>query len=114
VGLHIVPKCWGKAQGGTDDINNLVTACRACNTNKGTSKFDDVDHAKHWLDLYKKHCADAYYQTYVVRKETGKWNVKRKLDAVWEKFIKEGGRGTRYKRNIKQISPADAMLHPGL
>ena len=112
---HIVPKCWGNAQGGTDDRDNLVTACRACNANKGTAKFDNVHHAKHWLSLYKKHCADAYYQAYVdPGKETGKWNAKKKLDAVWEKFIQEGGRGTRYKRNIKQISPTDAVLHPGV
>jgi 5-methylcytosine-specific restriction endonuclease McrA len=36
---HVTPK----ARGGTDEIANLVTACRSCNVGKGKKRIDKFD-----------------------------------------------------------------------
>jgi 5-methylcytosine-specific restriction endonuclease McrA len=62
---HIVPKL----KNGTDNEENLVTACRPCNHYKGRNYFLSVPHAKLWLRLYREICTDAWYQAHVCRGE---------------------------------------------
>lgn len=44
---HIVPK----ASGGTDNIDNLMPACRTCNSKKGPRSLEKFRHRLAWLDL---------------------------------------------------------------
>lgn len=85
---HLLPKHCG----GSDDVDNLVTACLACNRYKSRYNFTSRDEARLWLELYKTNCTDAWYQAHVVeRKNPRMWNPSKKLDAVWKLFEEQGG-----------------------
>ena len=55
-----------RRKGGTDELQNLVTACRACNSDKATNEFASIEEARRWLRLYRKECSGRFFETYVV------------------------------------------------
>jgi hypothetical protein len=85
---HVLPKHYG----GSDDMDNLVTACLICNRYKNRYNFKSRAQARLWLKLYKEICTNAYYQAHVVeRKNPRIWNPSKKLDEVWKLFEERGG-----------------------
>ena len=59
-----------RRKGGTDELQNLVTACRACNSDKATNEFASIEEARRWLRLYRKECSGRFFETYVVGRKS--------------------------------------------
>jgi len=58
---HKIPR----AKGGSEDIENMVTACGPCNTFKSDNEFDSIEDASLWLKIYREECHETYYETFV-------------------------------------------------
>jgi hypothetical protein len=80
---HLKPK----AKDGSDADDNLVTACRACNADKGRDAFDSIEAAQRWLGLYWKYCSRPWFEAHVLAEsDPDKWEAKRRRKHTWDCF----------------------------
>jgi len=87
---HWVPR----SRGGTDEIENLRTACGPCNAYKGNRTFPSLEPARLWLRIHREECFETWWETYVAGTASS-----------W----KPGGiRRTqeRYERELQALKPA--------
>ncbi len=61
---HVVPK----SHGGTDEENNLVVACRACNLYKGSAPCRSLDEARKVISE-KRAQAERWFKKYVLKEK---------------------------------------------
>lgn len=79
---HIVPK----SKSGDDDINNLITCCRECNSGKWSSLMDDCE----WIVAVKikEHEKETIKEFFSVWNEWGYWEINKNNVAFITGFIK--------------------------
>jgi len=63
---HFMPK----SLGGSDDLNNLVTACGYCNALKGKNKFDTIKAVRSYIIKRKSEDSDFVNTLRTARQET--------------------------------------------
>jgi HNH endonuclease len=78
---HWIPRSWG----GTDAIENLRSACGACNSAKAENVFPSLKQAQRWLRLYYAECSRSWHETFVTQtaasyEENGLERVRRRYN----------------------------------
>jgi 5-methylcytosine-specific restriction endonuclease McrA len=59
-----------RKKGGTDEIENLVTACRSCNAHKGENWFPTLEAASRWLRLYREEMSCPFFEHHITNAGT--------------------------------------------
>jgi hypothetical protein len=77
---HWIPR----SKGGTDEMENLRTACGACNSGKGDNEFPSLEAAQLWLRIYREECADPFWETYVAK--TGSTWKSGGIKRTWDRY----------------------------
>jgi hypothetical protein len=69
-----------------DEDGNLLTTCRACNSDKAHNEFPSIEQARRWLRLYRKECSRPWFETYVVAKKPNPSAWNRYNQHHWERY----------------------------
>jgi HNH endonuclease len=84
--------------GGTNEKENLVSACRGCNTRKGCKLFESFDHAKLWLTDPTHACPNPAHYTRVVQGKRVSLVDELREQARLEDDMTHGYMGTNYTK----------------
>lgn len=77
---HWIPR----SKGGTDEIENLRTACGPCNIYKGNKVFPSLKAARLWLKIHREECHVTYYETFVA-KTASSWKLGG-IKRTWDRY----------------------------
>jgi hypothetical protein len=80
---HWIPR----SKGGSDEMDNLLTACGPCNSGKGNKLFPTLEAARIWLRIYFEECAKPYYETRVTK--TAATYELGGIERTWKRYEEE-------------------------